>query len=104
MRLIALFAAAAIISGCNSLAPGSGFARTDGTYIAPGSPEEAKFIADRQVCRGELAKAQMSAPTISSGSITEDVANDIQRDRQSDQVMLGCMADKGYRFVSGNQS
>jgi hypothetical protein len=43
----------------------------------------------------------MSGAIVPTGNMFEDADNSIQRDEQAGNVMLGCMAGKGYRFVTG---
>ncbi len=97
MKFLLLIVAAGL-SGCAATSSGS-YVHIDGSAIDP-----TKYEVDQTVCRGQMAQAQMSGAIVPTGNMFEDADNSLQRDAQAGNVMLGCMAGKGYKFVMGNQT
>ena len=66
--------------------------------FAPQGASPGRFEADRAACLGEAAKADMASPPmpLDADPIAADI-DDARRERRVDQVMVGCMAAKGYR-------
>jgi hypothetical protein len=93
MRFTVLIAAI-VLAGCNTTS--GSYVRLDGAAIDP-----TKYEVDQTVCRGQMAQAQMSGAVAPTGNMFEDANSEVQRDAQAGNVMLGCMAGKGYRFVTG---
>ena len=76
------------------------YAFADGSNIPLSGPQADKFSADKTVCVGEMSKAQMSGAAPSTRNEFADAYARIERDGQAANVMTGCMAGKGYRFVA----
>lgn len=109
MKKTVLFAVIpALVADCATVQPRIDFVRNDGSRIAPGSADAAKFETDKTVCIGEAAKAKLSGSnvTVETGDpivdgITEGVAEG-KRNNEAIQVALGCLAQKGYKqFIPG---
>ena len=77
--------------------------RTDGQPI-PGNPVlNQTFALDRQICEGEKQKAHMAGGIIYGGGLGTAIAVGIEREQRANQVMSGCMAQKGYVQVPENE-
>ena len=105
MKWLPIVVLSAALGACQTtVPPESGYYRTDGTPLTPGSPAEQQFWSDRAVCLGEMSKAKMSGTVIDTGSPLIDATNNVQRQQDAGTVMLGCMAQKGYYVKIGDQS
>lgn len=96
---IALLAAAATLCGCVSTTPQMIYVRLDGQPI-PGNPALLQtFETDRTICLGETSKASLSGTVVRSGNVFIDAEAQIGRKNEGNTVMLGCMAQHGYKLV-----
>jgi hypothetical protein len=95
-RLIAAAALALTLSACTTRSV-MNFNRFDGR-TDPGAL--AQFQQDDAICKGEVAKAQTMAAPISSGRSLADAMEagmlEGQRNSALRQIMVGCMAGRGY--------
>jgi hypothetical protein len=100
MAKIILYAISSIaLVGCApSIPPTLGYVHTDGSLIYS-SPDTAKFETDREICRGEMAKAQLSGIVLHDKNILVDASDNLDRRLEGGQVMLGCMAARGYKVA-----
>ena len=92
-----------LIAGCQTVDESQIWLRTDGASQS-GNPSFAKkFEIDRTICIGETQKAGVGAPIVySNGSLTSQVSAAIVSSQQSsalNDVMRGCMAQRGYVLV-----
>ena len=94
--VLVVFIAAFGVSGCNSTR--GAYYNTDGSIIV-GDAQSQKFDADRSVCLGEMGKAKLGSSPTETGNPFIDASNDLDRQMSADQVMIGCMASKGYRYT-----
>lgn len=94
--VLAVLIAAFGVSGCNSTQ--GAYYNMDGSIIA-GDAQAQKFDADRSICLGEMGKAKLGSSPTETGNPFIDASNDLDRQRSADQVMIGCMASKGYRYT-----
>lgn len=66
-----------------------------------------QFQQDDAICKGEVAKAQATAAPIYSGRSLADAIEagmlDAQRNQALRQIMVGCMAARGYRMTPVTQ-
>lgn len=62
-----------------------------------------QFQQDDAICKGEVARAQAIAAPIYSGSSLADAMEagvlEGQRNQALKQIMVGCMAQRGYRMT-----
>lgn len=85
------------ICGC---APELAIVRTDGQSMA-GNPLLAEaFRVDQSVCNGETQKANLSG----MGGYNGGLALAIERQNAANQVMNGCLAQKGYVVVEKDKA
>ena len=97
MRLIVCLLAACL-TGCNSIPPGMGYAHNDGTLLTSAA-DLAKFDTDRTICLGDMSKADMSGTVINTDNEIENAINHVSRKEEAGTVMLGCMAQHGYKVI-----
>jgi hypothetical protein len=62
-----------------------------------------QFEIERTVCQGERQKADLSGTVIAGGGLA-GLAAAQQRANSADQVVAGCMAEKGYLLVREDQA
>lgn len=103
MIRLAAFVASLALAGCQTNADRTAhFERIDGRKLAD-HPELAKQAEqDYAICRGEGAKAALSAGTIHYSGVAGSIMADQVRASNTDKVtmvMEGCFASRGYRRV-----
>jgi hypothetical protein len=60
-----------------------------------------KLDTDRTICLGEVARAKLGEPDNSdTGRLLLDVSNKVDQLNVENQVMLECVAGKGYKLVT----
>lgn len=91
---LTLSLAALTLAGCAS-GPAMVYVRTDGRPIA--TPElNQQFEVDRTVCTGQRSGSAVSAPYDYSSGLGNQIVNSMERSGNLDNVMRGCMAQRGY--------
>lgn len=96
--LLTLIAAAFLLASCVTTAPAVIWIRTDGQSGKTNPVLAQQFEIDRTVCIGETQKANMSGVAIYSGGVAGAIAQ-VDRDRAANDVIKGCMAQRGYLLV-----
>mgnify|MGYP001759981283 FL=1 len=108
-NILLLTAAAGLLVGCQTMpADNMIWLRTDGQSQA-GNPHLAQqFQIDSTVCKGETQKSAVGAPIVySNGSIASEVSAAVTSSQQGNalnDVLKGCMAQKGYMLVPKDQA
>lgn len=91
------------LAGCTQQRGNITFERTDGQR-AQGNPKlMAQYEQDAAVCKGEAAKASLSAGAVYGRGVVGAIAMDqtVAKQQQSvDAVAIGCMAGRGYKVRS----
>lgn len=92
--------AIAILSACTGTRTLMRFDRLDGRTDAAAVTQ---FQQDDAICKGEVARAQAMASPIYSGRSLADAMEagmlDAQRNQALRQIMVGCMAARGYSMT-----
>jgi hypothetical protein len=102
MHILRVSAAAIFVSSC-ATAPPMLWLRTDGQSTADNPILQQQFLVDRTICIGEMQKANVSGVVVANGSLAGAVAAQ-NRANAVDDVLRGCMAEKGYVLVQADQA
>jgi hypothetical protein len=104
MRAIVL-ALGLILAGCahQNVEDPPVWVRADGQRITGNPALESQIALDETVCQGEMDKANLSGSSYCRG-LADCVATGIQRGSAMQSVGKGCMASRGYLFMSRSQS
>ncbi|EXL08584.1 hypothetical protein BG46_01530 [Brucella anthropi] len=108
-RFAILLAVGTVLTACQTM-PNDNmiWLRTDGQSQV-GNPHLAQqFQIDSTVCKGETQKSAVGAPVVySNGSIASEVSAAVVSGQQGaalNDVLKGCMAQKGYMLVPKDQA
>ncbi|MGN8150917.1 hypothetical protein ACTJK5_01450 [Agrobacterium sp. 22094] len=110
MKLLLVIGASAmmLLSSCQTAPTNQIWLRTDGRSQVGNPHLMQQFEIDRTVCVGETQKSAVGAPVVySDGSIGSTVSAAMVTGQKSDalnDVMKGCMAQKGYVMVPKDQA
>jgi hypothetical protein len=65
-----------------------------------GAGGQSKLDTDKVICQGQASAAVANNPggLMSTGSIIGDVVSQMRIDQNANNVMLGCMAEHGWRL------
>jgi hypothetical protein len=77
-----------------------GYLRIDGKEMIGDAKLSTDFATDKTVCLGEMSKANMGGTVVPTGNVFIDAGNSVQRQGDANNVMLGCMAQHGYKLVA----
>lgn len=77
--------------------------RLDGQSIAESPRLQQAYETDVAICNGETQKANLSKTRTYAGGLAA-IAEDIEHKRAAEDVMTGCMAQKGYVRVPEEQA
>lgn len=90
---LAAIATVAVLAACQTTAPRMKYVRIDGQSLEGVSALTAQADTDWAICLGEVAKASagMSAP--------RSIGQGREQDALRDTILVGCMAQRGYRQV-----
>ncbi len=86
------------VTGCATPQP-MGYLRIDGKEMVGDAQLTTQFSTDKTICLGDMAKANLGGAVIPTGNVLIDAGNNAQRRNDANQVMIGCMAQRGYKFV-----
>ena len=89
--------ALALLVGCAAPTTNTYYAQANGSAVR----NHAAFVRDKAICLGETGKAQLSGSAGNRGDEISNAIEDLKRDDAAGNVMLGCMAQKGYRLMGG---
>ncbi|MFM9848908.1 MAG: hypothetical protein ACKVP3_17295 [Hyphomicrobiaceae bacterium] len=78
--------------------------RTDGQPMRGDIVLSHAYETDHAVCTGEMQKANMSGTVFHNGGLVNAIAVHAERKGQADDVMAGCLAQKGYVIVSEEEA
>jgi hypothetical protein len=101
-RIILPTVCAAALSGCATPVPML-LVRTDGQHITGNAALTQQMELDKTICRGEAEKAGLSAGTNYYGGVAA-IGEEIRRDRSTNTVAEGCLAQRGYAWVPASQA
>ncbi len=107
---LALVCASIALTACQTAAPQDDliYLRTDGVSQVGRPDLLQQFEIDRTVCVGETQKAAVGAPVVySNGSLVSEISAASVNQQKSDalnDVLKGCMAQKGYIAVKKSEA
>ena len=94
------------LAGCMSAPPPVQLTwlRTDGRSAHEEPALEQQFEIDRTVCLGETQRAGLAAAPVYTNNFIDAAIVSSARQRQMNDVAIGCMAGKGYVQVPADQA
>lgn len=105
MRFAPLFVLAAGLAGCQTMQPVEMiWLRTDGQSQRQNPALAQQFEIDKTVCIGELQKAGLAAPPVYTTSYLDAALVAAARRGQGDDIVKGCMANRGYLLVPASEA
>ncbi len=95
-----------VLAGCASAPPPVKMVwlRTDGQTAHDHPALAAQFDIDRKICLGETQRAGISAAPVYTNNFIDAAIVANSRQRQMNDVAVGCMAGKGYVQVPEDQA
>ena len=109
-NFLALVCASIALTACQTTTPAEEtvYMRTDGVSQVGRPDLLQKFEIDKTVCLGETQKAAVGAPVVySNGTILSELSAagvNQQKSNALNDVMKGCMAQKGYILVKKSEA
>lgn len=104
-RIVLAALAALTLAGCQTASNDPiRYARLDGLSIKNNPTYASQFSSDAAICKGEGAKALMSAGPVYRPNVAASIVADqivAQNSKNADLVVEGCMASRGYRKDPG---
>lgn len=101
-RHIYILAASLIVTGCAQQKLVA--IRTDGQPMRGDIVLSHAYETDHAVCIGERQKANLSGTTFHGGGLANAIVAHAERQAQADDVMAGCLAQKGYVIVAEEEA
>lgn len=109
-RFLALVCASIALTACQTTTPADDtvYMRTDGVSQVGRPDLMQKFEIDKTVCLGETQKVAVGAPVVySNGTILSELSAAGVNQQKSDalnDVLKGCMAQRGYILVKKSEA
>jgi hypothetical protein len=91
------------LAGCAS-SPPQVLVRTDGQRGIGNPALEQQLAIDKAICLGETQKAAISSPAVYGGGLFQQIDAQIERNKATNAIATGCMAQRGYAVVPADQA